>query len=261
MLQVIGIPAFTDNYLWLIHNGKLAVAVDPGDYAPIANYLEQNHLSLHAILLTHHHADHTGGVEELVSHGSAASSSIPVYGPLHSRIPHITHPLQDNQEFSLDDIGLSLRVMAVPGHTLDHIAYLHENWLFCGDTLFAGGCGRVFEGTMAQMHASLSRLRGLPADTLVYCAHEYTLSNLRFALAVEPNNTALQDRMRWCETARSQHKATVPSRLDWELATNPFLRWDSTEVIRSAEQHINSNMPLDGVGVFSTIREWKNNFR
>ncbi len=270
-LKVACIPAFTDNYLWVVHNDQYAIAIDPGDATPIIDYLVAHHLQLVAILATHHHADHIGGIDALLDFFQLRGK-IMVYGPANENIPSRTHShvIGNLDPLRIPALSLSLDVIEVPGHTRDHIAYFtaDQQWLFCGDTLFAGGCGRMFEGTPAQMQASLAKLKALPANTKVFCAHEYTLSNLRFAIAVEPHNTALQARIK-TDTAKREHGvATVPSTIAEELETNPFLRWDSAEIIASAKskpQHWRGFSTENGwnstpVGVFGTLREWKNHF-
>lgn len=256
-LQVSAIPAFTDNYLWLIHDNQHAAVVDPGDATPVLAALEANNLKLDAILLTHHHADHVGGVEDLLQ-----KFDIPVFGPASEKIPSITNKLRQGDQIELTTPHISFSVIDVPGHTAGHIAYFsaeHE-WLFCGDTLFAGGCGRLFEGTPAQMTASLAKLSALPDSSLVYCAHEYTLSNLRFALAAEPDNTALQQRFILAEQRRARGEATVPSLLGLEKSTNPFLRNQESRIIDQliAQGRLHSRDPIEA---FAALREWKNTFR
>jgi hydroxyacylglutathione hydrolase len=270
-LKVACIPAFTDNYLWVLHNDRYAIAVDPGDAAPIINYLVANELQLIAILATHHHNDHVGGIDALLDFFSLRGNAM-VYGPANDGIPSRTHShvAGKSSTLSIPELDLTLQIIDVPGHTRDHIAYYlaNEQWLFCGDTLFAGGCGRMFEGTPGQMQNSLAKLQALPAATKVFCAHEYTLSNLRFAIAVEPHNIALQERIK-IDTAKREHGiATVPSTIADEIATNPFLRWTSAEVIASAKskpEHWRGFSAKNGwngspVGVFGTLREWKNHF-
>ncbi|MGB5326552.1 MAG: hydroxyacylglutathione hydrolase [Pseudomonadales bacterium] len=260
-MNVRGVPAFNDNYLWLIDNGSQAAVVDPGDAAPIMTALADNGLALAAILITHHHFDHIGGVDALLQH-----SLVPVFGPDDPRIPQVTVPLSNGQHCEF--LGISAEVLAVPGHTSEHIAYFVADAdqfgtpvLFCGDTLFAGGCGRLFEGTPAQMRSSLQKISVLPAATRVYCAHEYTQSNLRFAAAVEPGNAALQKRIIEVTHARKAGRATVPSTLADELATNPFLRWNASEVVAAAAHKKGcSAAQLDDNQVFATIRQWKDNF-
>jgi len=260
-LSVLTVPAFHDNYLWLIHDGSHAVAVDPGDAKPILAALKANGLKLTAILLTHHHADHIGGVPELLQH-----YQVPVFGPRNESIAAITLPVGEGKQIDVPGLPLRLSVLDVPGHTMGHIAYVREpsddepTWLFCGDTLFAGGCGRLFEGTPAQMISSLGKLAALPDDTKIYCAHEYTLSNLRFARVVDPDNLALQERVK-TETDKREHDVpTVPSTVGVEKATNPFLRYRETAI---AEQLVSAGK-LDRVdtplATFTALRLWKNDF-
>ncbi len=258
-LSVLTVPAFKDNYLWLIHDGANAAVVDPGDSVPILAALDAHGLTLTAILLTHHHADHIGGVPALLAH-----TPVPVFGPRNDGIDAVTHPLSEGERVTVPGLDLALEVVDVPGHTLGHIAYVRTtpglHWLFCGDTLFAGGCGRLFEGTPAQMAASLEKLAALPEDTEVYCAHEYTLSNLRFALAVEPGNEALVLRMRDESAKRAAELPTVPSSIGLERRTNPFLRYRAPEIVGSlvaAGKLQNGAAPLQA---FAALREWKNVF-
>lgn len=258
LIHVHPVPAFSDNYLWVIHDGRHAAAVDPGDARPVIDYLAREGLQLVAVLCTHHHADHVGGIAGLLDfldlHGK-----IPVYGPAGENIPGRSVALRGGDRVTLDALGLTLEVIDVPGHTAGHIAYYGQGLLFCGDTLFACGCGRLFEGTAAQMKQSLSALRDLPPDTRVYCAHEYTLSNIRFAEAIEPGNTALQDRKSVCTARRAQGQPTLPTTIGTEIATNPFMRWDQPDVIAAAS--LRTGRPVaDDVEVFAAIREWKNNF-
>lgn len=251
MLDISFIPAFKDNYIWLLHKGDEAVVVDPGDAAPVKARLAALGVRLSAILITHHHADHQGGVSELL-----AAGAVPVYGPANESITGCTVPLAEGDRVSV--LGETLEVIDLPGHTAGHIAYAKPGVLFCGDTLFAGGCGRIFEGTPAQMFASLSKLAALPGDTRVYCAHEYTEANLRFAAAVEPDNPAVQARIAEVAALRARGEATVPSRLRDELETNPFLRSHVPAVAAAAATRgCASNEPL---AVFTAIREWKNGF-
>ena len=262
-LQIQQIPAFDDNYLWLIHNSQNAIIVDPGDAVPVQRYLNQHGLTLSAVLITHHHADHIGGVKELLA---AAGKPVPVFGPLadqeSGRIDSITNGCKDGGAIFISELGLYFQILAVPGHTSTHIAYYCKELasLFCGDTLFAGGCGRLFEGTPAQMLSSLNKIASLPSNTQIYCAHEYTLSNLRFAVAVEPGNTALQARLQEVIKARNDGISTVPSQLGTELATNPFLRSSSPEIIQTLRANHKLADVADPVSVFAAVREWKNNF-
>jgi hydroxyacylglutathione hydrolase len=258
-LAVLTVPAFKDNYLWLIHDGVHAAVVDPGDGQPILDALRAHGLTLTAILLTHHHADHIGGVPQLL-----AEYSVPVYGPRNDHIAAVTHPLGEGDRVQVPGLALELSVLDVPGHTLGHIAYVREtpgaHWLFCGDTLFGGGCGRLFEGTPEQMAASLAKLAALPEDTLVYCAHEYTLSNLRFAEAVEPGNRALQMRLEADSKARGTNLPTIPSNIAIENATNPFLRATEPAIIDSLVAAGRLQPGATPVAAFAALREWKNVF-
>ncbi|MDB5936774.1 MAG: hydroxyacylglutathione hydrolase [Massilia sp.] len=258
-LTVLTVPAFKDNYLWLVHDGVNAAAVDPGDAGPILEALAAHQLTLTAILLTHHHADHIGGVPQLLAH-----ARVPVFGPRNDNISARTEPLGEGDLVQVPGLDLALRVLDVPGHTHGHIAYVREtpgaHWLFCGDTLFAGGCGRIFEGTPAQMAASLAKLAALPDDTAVYCAHEYTLSNLRFASAVEPGNEQLRERVEAETAKRAAGQPTVPSNIGLEKATNPFLRYQQPEIVDTlvaAQRLAASAAPL---AAFAALREWKNSF-
>jgi hydroxyacylglutathione hydrolase len=258
-LSVLAVPAFKDNYLWLVHDGVNAAAVDPGDSGPILAALAAHRLTLTAILLTHHHADHIGGVPQLLSH-----APVPVFGPRNDRIAVVTEPLGEGDRVEVPGLAFSLRVLDVPGHTLGHIAYVHdtpgEHWLFCGDTLFAGGCGRIFEGTPKQMADSLGKLAALPDDTSVYCAHEYTLANLRFASAVEPGNRQLRDRVEIDSAKRAAGEPTVPSTIGIEKATNPFLRYRQPEIVGSLVAAHKLEADPAPLAAFAALREWKNNF-
>lgn len=260
-LSVLAVPAFEDNYLWLIHDGSHAVVVDPGDAAPILAILEAKRLTLSAILLTHHHADHVGGVAELLQ-TRKVPLYVPVYGPRGEAIAGVSNALGEGDCVSLPECGLTFSVLDVPGHTRGHIAYVApiQGWLFCGDTLFAGGCGRLFEGTPAQMMNSLATLSALPDETAVFCAHEYTLANLRFAFEVEPGNTALCARIVADKAKRAQGIPTVPSRIGLEKATNPFLRCHEPAIVDRlrAAGRLTS---IDPLAVFAALREWKNNYR
>jgi len=253
MFDVIRIPAFKDNYIWLLRQGRSAVVVDPGDARPVLDHLAQAGLSLDAILITHHHADHQGGVASLLAQHRA-----PVFGPAAESITGLTKPLRGGDTIRLACLDIEFQVLAVPGHTLGHLAYYGAGRLFCGDTLFGGGCGRLFEGTPAQMAASLALLAALPDETAVYCAHEYTEANLRFALAVEPGNRLLQQRVNEVAVARATGQSTIPSSIALEKATNPFLRCGESEVIAAARTR--EAGVRDAVGVFAALREWKNNY-
>ena len=253
-MEIFGIPAFKDNYIWCLSRGDRAVVVDPGDAAPVLDHLQRHALSLAAILVTHHHADHIGGLEDLLTR-----FSVPVFGPAAEHIDGVDHPLAEGDRVELPDLDIAFTVLDVGGHTGGHIAYYAAKLLFCGDTLFAGGCGRIFEGTPAQMWRSLAKLAALPAETRVYCAHEYTQANLRFALAVEPDNAALQARIAEVDGLRRAGLPTVPSTLGAETATNPFLRWKSAQVIAAAGRFRGGEVDGDAA-VFAAIREWKNVF-
>lgn len=256
-VSVLPVPAFADNYLWLIHNDRHAVVVDPGDAAPVQAALDQHGLTLVAILLTHHHADHAGGVAALLQR-----SPVPVYGPAREAIPGISHKLAEGDQVRIPELDLQLSVIDVPGHTAGHIAYYASGLqsLFCGDTLFAGGCGRLFEGTPEQMVNSLAKLTALPDATRVYCAHEYTLSNLKFAEAVEGGNADLIERIHVEQDKRSRHEPTVPSTIGLEKKTNPFLRYQVPEVLNSL-QAAGKLASREPIAAFAALREWKNSFR
>lgn len=253
MFNVIRIPAFKDNYIWLLRKGASAAVVDPGDARPVLDLLDREGLSLASILVTHHHADHQGGVAELLAHYPAE-----VFGPAAESITGLSRPLSGGETVRIAACDVEFQVIAVPGHTLGHIAYYGAGCLFCGDTLFAGGCGRLFEGSAGQMFASLLRLASLPEQTAVYCAHEYTEANLRFALAVEPGNRRLQSRVNEVAVARAKGWATVPSTIGLEKASNPFLRCGEPEVAASARRRVPG--AVDEVAVFAALREWKNGF-
>ncbi len=258
MLEVSPLRAFSDNYLWLIRapdDPSAAVVVDPGDARPVEDALARGGLALRAILVTHHHPDHVGGVQAL-----AAQSGARVFEPARERLPCTAQPVDDGDTVSLADLGLEFRVMAVPGHTLGHVAYHGHGALFCGDTLFSGGCGRLFEGTAAQMLTSLDRLAVLPGDTVVCCAHEYTLSNLRFASAVEPENSDLAAYVEHCTELRQRGEATVPSSIAQELKINPFLRSRSPSVRRAVQQAGAVAAEADDVAFFAALRGWKDRF-
>lgn len=254
-MRIHAVPAFSDNYLWLIEDGGKAAVVDPGDAQAIEAALAERGLELTAILATHHHGDHVGGVEALASRWKC-----PVFGPAGESIPRITRKLVEGDTVEVPGLEARFSVLDVPGHTAGHIAYVAEGVAFVGDTLFACGCGRLFEGTAAQMARSLAKLAGLPGATRAYCAHEYTMSNIKFAEAVEPGNARLHARKAADAAKRARGEPTVPSTIAEELATNPFLRCSEAEVIASAERHAGRTLG-DPVAVFAEIREWKNTFR
>jgi len=260
------LPALTDNYIWLLHagqEGRQALAVDPGEASALEQALDAQGLSLETILVTHHHGDHVGGIARLRQRWPA----VRVIGPAHEAIDPLTERVQGGSV--VQALGQTLRVLDVPGHTAGHIAYVIDRpsdgsapLLFCGDTLFAAGCGRLFEGTPAQMQHSLAQLAALPPDTRVCCTHEYTLDNLRFARAVEPDNAALQRRQIDCQALRRQGQPTLPSTIGLEQATNPFLRWAEPSVIQAASQRApQAATGTDPVAVFTALRAWKNEFR
>lgn len=257
-MKLIALPAFSDNYIWLLHDDHHALVVDPGDSAPVLAWLQQHPgLQLDMILVTHHHADHTGGLPELIARTGAQ-----VAGPAMEKMPVQSQGLQQGDR--LDWHGLHFDVHDVPGHTLGHIAFWAQPsgqapLLFCGDTLFSGGCGRLFEGTAAQMLDSLDRLAALPGDTRVCCAHEYTLSNLKFALVVDPDNLELQAYAKACAALRQDQQPTLPVSMSIERAINPFLRSRSSAVTQAVRQH--NAHARDEISTFTALRSWKNEFR
>jgi hydroxyacylglutathione hydrolase len=254
VLRVEPVRAFHDNYIWALIAGGNVVVVDPGDAAPVFAWLADAKLTLTAILLTHHHADHVGGVPDLLER-----HPVPVFGPRTENIPTVKHPLGEGDEIEVPGIGVRFRVFDIPGHTRGHIAYYGANSLFCGDTLFTCGCGRLFEGTPAQMLNSLGKLAALPDQTRVYCGHEYTMANIAFASAVEPGNAALKQRGVEDQALRDKELPTVPSLMGQEKATNPFLRAAIPEVAGAIAGHVGKNL-ASTVEVFAAMREWKNTF-
>lgn len=251
MKPISPIPAFVDNYIWQFNDGENAVVVDPGDAAPVLQFLEAEALTLHAILITHHHFDHIGGIVELCKHFPAAR----VYGPHNPAIEAITDRVSEGDTLEL--FGHRFKVLEIPGHTLDHIGYVHqavdECQLFCGDTLFSSGCGRLFEGTPEQMYTSLNKLKALPDYAEIYCTHEYTTANVKFARAVEPNNTALIERDAEIKVLREQQKPTLPTTMALELQINPFLRSEEKTVMDA----VGTSTPTQ---TFAALRAWKDRF-
>jgi len=257
MFNVTPIPAFTDNYIWAISlpNHKEVAVVDPGDAHPVLEYLKENDLELCAILITHHHNDHTGGVCSLRN-----KYNVPVYGPANSPYKGITEPLKTGD--IIDLFGYPLTIQEIPGHTLDHISYFSQQKLpqiFCGDTLFLAGCGRLFEGTPKQMLTAMNYLKTLPGETEVYCTHEYSLANLAFAAAVEPHNQDIQTMLQQCEALRKDNKPTLPTTIAQEKKINPFLRTQQEDV-KKAAQEFSKAQTKEELEVFTAIREWKNQF-
>ena len=253
-VNVTAIPAFSDNYIWLISAGGADCAVvDPGDAEPVRRALRREGLELAYILLTHHHADHIGGAAAL-----AAATGAEVFGPHDPRIAGQNRSFREGERVELPRLELAFEVLEVPGHTSSHIAFFGHGCLFCGDTLFSVGCGRLFEGTPEQMQVSLDKLAALPASTRVFCGHEYTLSNCDFALQVEPDNRALRRRASVAEAARASGRSTVPSELGEELAVNPFLRCREPAVVRAARRRNPKAGP--GAGTLAEIRAWKDSF-
>lgn len=256
-MKLIPLPAFDDNYIWMLHDGHRALVVDPGDTQPVLAALQRENLQLQGILVTHHHADHTGGVDVLRDTTGAA-----VFGPANERMPEPLVRLRGGETVQL--LGLTFQVLDVPGHTAGHIAYFCEipgeaPVLFCGDTLFSGGCGRLFEGTARQMQDSLTLLTTLPETTRVCCAHEYTLSNLKFAVQVEPDNPQLLAYQTHCQYLRGQGQPTLPSTLATERQINPFLRIEQPTILASAQRFDAQGLAHNGA--FSTLRQWKNQYR
>ena len=256
-MNLVALPAFTDNYIWMLHDGHAAVVVDPGDAVPVEHALDRHGLELQGILVTHHHGDHVGGVQALLPRLQGR-----VFGPARESLGVPFEPVRDGDRVKL--LGVEFEVLDVPGHTAGHVAYLQRGaarrpLLFCGDTLFSAGCGRLFEGTPAQMAASLSRLAELAPDTRVCCTHEYTLSNLRFAAAVEPDNADVLAHLESCRRLRGDGRPTLPSTVGLERAINPFLRCREPAVTEAAAAR--GAHAVDPVSVFATLREWKNQFR
>jgi len=248
-MRIEPIPAFEDNYIWALRADGETVVVDPGEAAPVLDFLARHGERLAAILVTHRHGDHIDGIA-----GILARQRVPVFGPAREAAEVVTRPLRDGERVAV--AGTEFEVLEVPGHTLGHVAYYRPGMLFCGDLLFGAGCGRVFEGTLAQMHASLARIAALPPETRIYCAHEYTASCLRFAQSVEPDNLAIAARAERVAALRAAGQASVPSTLAEELDTNPFLRWRAPGVIAAATVRL-GRPPTDDAETFAAIRTWR----
>lgn len=253
MMNITAIPALQDNYIWLIQNKQHAVIVDPGEAAPVLDFLHRNELQLDAILCTHRHRDHVGGIAEL-----RGVYNVPVYGRSHPNNPHITHNLREGDRLRLDALDITFDIIEIPGHLDDHIAFIAPKVLFCGDVMFGAGCGKNFEGTLEQLHHSLQRLAALPDDTLVYCAHEYTSYNLPFALACEPTNPDIQRRIADTRRLRAENQPTVPFTIGLEKATNPCLRCTNPELIQTLQAR--GLTATSELSVFMALRDWRDHF-
>ena len=253
MFDITAITALQDNYIWALHDDRHAAVVDPGDSAPVLAFLNARGLRLDAILCTHRHADHIGGIAKL-----REVYNVPVYGRRHPNNPHITDELREGDNLKLEGLGVRFDIIDIPGHVDDHIAFIAPDTLFCGDVLFGAGCGRNFEGTPAQLHHSLQRLALLPDTTRVYCAHEYTAANLRFALACEPDNPAVKQRINVTQQLRAANRITLPTTIALEKATNPFLRCTQPGIIHTLQQR--GLTDTSELGVFTAMRAWKNHF-
>jgi len=256
MIQVVPILAFKDNYIWCLVNEetKHCIIVDPGEAKPVLAYLKQFNLTLDALLITHHHWDHTNGIRSILKH-----YTVPVFGPAKEKIVGVTHLINEGDKIELAHWPI-FEILAIPGHTLGHIAYIGNYFLFCGDTLFTGGCGRLFEGTAEQMLNSLNKLSRLPDETKVFCGHEYTLANLHFAQTIEPNNLHIKERLEKTRELRQKNLPSVPSSLAEERLTNPFLRCDNPEIKTRIEKRTGRKLTTP-VEIFSYLRQWKNNFK
>jgi len=253
MLRVEPIRALRDNYIWCIRDASHAAIVDPGDAAPVFDYLARENLALVAILNTHHHADHVGGNRELLQR-----FPVPIFGPRMEAITSVTRPVDDGDLVAIPELEVQFSVIGIPGHTRGHAAYYGANILFCGDTLFGCGCGKLFEGTAAEMHSSLSKLAALPGQTRVFCGHEYTLANIAFAKEVDRDNRELLEREK--RDREAPQGITLPSTIACEKATNPFLRCEEPAIVTAASTHAGKEL-ADPVDVFAEIRHWKDNFR
>ncbi|MBT0587397.1 hydroxyacylglutathione hydrolase [Alteromonas oceanisediminis] len=254
-VTVTPLPAFTDNYIWCFEDQHRCIVVDPGDGQVVYDYCRTNNLNLEGILITHHHADHTGGLPLLKKH----FPNTVVYGPKNPNIKLIDHRVSEGNKVSIDSLALQFEVIDVPGHTLDHIAFVGHGGVLCGDTLFSVGCGRLFEGTPKQMLASLQKLTALPGDTIVWCTHEYTLANIAFAQQVDPQNEALQEYHDWATSQREMQQPTLPTTIAKQREINPFLRAYADDVKANAQRHVQQEL-VDELAVFSAVRSWKDSF-
>ena len=261
--NIIAIPAFSDNYIWAIVRENKAVLVDPGDSDACIAFLEKYQLMLTAILITHHHSDHVGGIKQLLSYCQQKQWPLTIYGPANEKIPHCDVKLVENDNVNFPELAINFTVIDLPGHTAGHIAYFSDNAkeprLFCGDTLFSGGCGRLFEGTAEQMLTSLTKLANLPDSTHVYCAHEYTQANLNFALTVDPNNDDLKNYSNKVNELRANNQATIPTSIGVEKKINPFLR-SHTPSVQASAVVFDKNTQANSLDTFATIRRWKDQF-
>lgn len=253
MKDIIPIRAFKDNYIWLMQQGRNAWVVDPGDATPVIDYLRENSLELAGILITHHHSDHSGGIADLLNE----AGSVPVYGFRNSKVRQLSHFVKEGDEVFCGE--LTLKVAEIPGHTLDHIAFYNNEIIFCGDTLFSAGCGRVFEGTYEQMYQSLMKLLRMPESAKIYCGHEYTLQNLSFAKEVEPDNVFIQNKIENVRQLLADEQPTLPSLLREEKNINPFLRCQENTVIQAVQKKTQTSLTKPEE-IFKGLREWKNHF-
>ncbi len=258
MNKIIGLHALSDNYIWVIHgtDESKILLVDPGEATPVLAYIKKYNLTLEGILLTHHHFDHSRGISTLLTH----YPHIPVYSSQIDTVPRVTHWVKEGDKIVFSNLNAPISILDIPGHTHGHIAFIYQNALFSGDTLFSVGCGKVFEGTMSQMADSLNKLKQLSPDTLVYCGHEYTLANIAFAQIVDPHNLALKQRKKQVQNLRKQNHPSLPITLDIELQTNPFLRCDIPNIITAVQTYAQKPLP-DPIAVLSTLREWKNSVK
>lgn len=255
MNNIFAIPAFSNNYIWCIHDSKHAIIVDPGDASPVIKTLNEKQLTLTHILITHHHHDHIGGIKEL----KKTYPDVTVYGPQNPQIDGIDQRLEEGSNIALHNPNIDLKVMETPGHTMDHIVFYNQQLLFCGDTLFSAGCGRMFEGTPDVFYRSLQKLAQLPEQIKVYCTHEYTLANLAFAAHVDPENTVLRDYQTWATTQREKNQITLPSNISEQKQINPFLRCNSQKIKQNIESIMNLSTESE-VEVFAALRRCKDNF-